>query len=79
LNLIQKKVLCSAEKSSVTVEVRPNSSAEPNIRSVTIGHKVVFLESLHPTDANMVKVEIYCENPKIHIIFLRFFQKLWFC
>ena len=44
-----------------------------DILSPKIGHKVVFLESLHPT--TMVEIEIDCKNPKI---FRAFYDPL-FC
>ena len=43
-----------------------------DILSPKIGHKVVFLESLHPT--TMVEIEIDCKNP----IFRAFYDPL-FC
>ena len=48
LNVIQKKVLCSAEKSSVIwAEPYSRSSAEPNVRSVTSLKSDCFFLGLH--------------------------------
>jgi hypothetical protein len=69
LNVIQKKVLCSAEKSSVIwaefkVEFRQNSSAEPNVRSVTRSQQNYTFKrglGLVLIDTLQLKIAIHCQ------------------
>ena len=58
--IIKKKVLCSAEKGSV-IWAEPISSAEPNVRSVTIWMAVELLRETRPDSVMSKLFERLCQ------------------